>query len=209
MEEENSKIRPPKATDIRAADLQASAPSETALPSARLKLARTLRVINEMTSNGVIGRYAIGGAIGATFYLEPLTTMDVDVFVAIYPEAGGLITPRPIYEYLDKRGYKPVGEAIKIEDWLVQFLPPTGPLVEEAIAQAREVPVADDLQTFVLTAEHLVAIALQTGRPKDMARILQFVEAGKFDADRLQQILERHGLVSRWTDFKQRFLQDK
>src|SRR6266516_5482897 len=137
MEEENSKIRPPKATDIRAGDLQPSGSSQSALPRARLELTRTLRVINEMMSQGVIGRYAIGGAIGATFYLEPLATMDVDVFVAIHPEPGGLIiTSAPIYEYLSALGYEPVGDAIKIKDWLVQFLPPTGPLGEEAIAQA-------------------------------------------------------------------------
>src|SRR6516162_6229495 len=130
MEEESNKIRLPKATDIRAEDLQASAAApESTLPRARPKLAQTLRVINAMVSDGVIGRYAIGGAVGATFYLEPLPTMDVDVFVAIYPEVGGLITSSPIYEYLDKRGYQPVGEAVKIEDWLVQFLAPTGPLV--------------------------------------------------------------------------------
>jgi hypothetical protein len=210
MEEENSKIRTRKATDIRAEDLQPSGSSQSTLPRARLELTRTLQVINEMMSQGVIGRYAIGGAIGATFYLEPIMTMDVDVFVAIHPESGRqIITSAPIYEYLSALGYEPVGDAIKIKDWLVQFLPPSGPLGEEAIAQAREVDVADDVKTFVMTAEHLIAIALETGRPKDMARLLQFIEAKKFDSDGLHQILKRHGLVKRWTDFKKRFLQNQ
>ena len=39
----------------------------------------TLEMINRMESDGVIGRYAIGDAVGATFYLEPLATADVDV----------------------------------------------------------------------------------------------------------------------------------
>jgi hypothetical protein len=34
-----------------------------------------LDVINAMQSAGVIGRYAIGGAVAATFYLEPAATI--------------------------------------------------------------------------------------------------------------------------------------
>lgn len=35
----------------------------------------TLAVINQMQADGVIGKYAIGGAVGATFYLEPAATL--------------------------------------------------------------------------------------------------------------------------------------
>ena len=34
-----------------------------------------------------------------------------------------------------------------------------------------------------MTAEHLMAIALQTGRAKDQARLIMFVEAGIADTD--------------------------
>lgn len=178
-----------------------------------MNLKRTLAVIAEMQAAGVIGRYAIGGAVGATFYLEPVRTVDVDIFVAILPEPGHLIaTPKPIYDYLTARGYKPDGEYLVIEDWPVQFLPPTGPLVEEAIAQAREVEVEEKTstapeaaRTFVFSAEHLVAIALQTGRGKDKARIVQFRETGKLDKARLLDILKRHHLMDRWAIFEQQF----
>lgn len=195
---------------IRAEDVnamrEAASPKRSALPHATLKLTRTLQVINDMHAAGVISRYAIGGAVGATFYLEPMPTMDVDVFVAILPEAGSLIiTPKPIYDYLTARGYTPVGEALKVEDWLVQFLPPTGTLVEEGIARARAVDV-EGIPTFVFTAEHLVAVALETGRPKDKARILQFIDAQAIDEKVLQEILARHRLTEKWAQFKQQFL---
>lgn len=45
-----------------------------------------------MVSDGVIREYAIGGAIGATFYLEPVATMAVDVFVRFDPAPGNLTT---------------------------------------------------------------------------------------------------------------------
>jgi hypothetical protein len=35
-----------------------------------------------MQAEGVIGKYAIGGAVGATFYLEPSATLDVQIFVS-------------------------------------------------------------------------------------------------------------------------------
>lgn len=212
MESESGGIRRRKSGAVSADDLkqlkQSTPPSERPeLPRAGSKLPKTLRVINEMVAASVIGRYAIGGAVGATFYLEPVTTMDVDIFVPIHAEGSSLIiTASPIYEYLKNRGYHPVGEALKIEDWLVQFLPPNGPLVEEAIAAAREVNVGDDVQTYVMTAEHLIAIALQTGRPKDMTRIVQFIHAGRFDEDVLRGIFQRHGLSPQWEDFQGRFV---
>jgi hypothetical protein len=49
----------------------------------------TLETINNMQADGVIGQYAIGGAVGATFYLEPSATIDLDVFVIVPGESAG------------------------------------------------------------------------------------------------------------------------
>lgn len=40
---------------------------------------RALEVLNKLVAEGVIRDYAIGGAMGATFYLEPISTMDLDM----------------------------------------------------------------------------------------------------------------------------------
>ena len=37
--------------------------------------------LNHMQGAGVIDQYAIGGAVGASFYVEPLETENVDVFM--------------------------------------------------------------------------------------------------------------------------------
>ena len=167
----------------------------------------TFIVLNQMQAAGVIGPYAIGGAVGATFYLEPVATMDVDVFVLLAPsQSGPLLTLGPIYDYLLPRGHRADGEYIVIGDWPVQFLPPAGPLEEEAITEA----VSHNLEGVpirVMTAEHLVAIALKTGRAKDYARILQFIEAGVLDTARLDALLARHSLLAQWEQFGKRFLQ--
>jgi hypothetical protein len=60
----------------------------------------------------------------------------------------------------------------------------------------------------VFTAEHLAAIALQTGRAKDKARLLQFVEEGALDAVRFQNIVRGHDLVDAWAKFERQFLSD-
>ncbi len=45
-------------------------------------LSKALAVINRMKADGVIDKYAIGGAIGAMFYTEPSATYDLDVFIS-------------------------------------------------------------------------------------------------------------------------------
>jgi len=159
-------------------------------------------------ADGVIGMYAIGGAVGATFYLEPSATADVDIFVML-PTAPGssLLSVSPIYDYLRARGCRIEGERIVVGDWPVQFLPPHGALEQEALAAAAETEV-EGVRTWVLSAEHLVAIALQTGRAKDYARIVQFLEQGAVDAGKLNGVLKKHGLMSQWEKFKRKYLQE-
>jgi hypothetical protein len=144
--------------------------------------------------------------VGATFYLEPLATFDIDIFVSLRnPPGSPLLTLTPIYDYLTSRGYKAEKEYLVIEGWPVQFLPPGDALDEEALQQALETEV-EGVRTWVITAEHLVAMALRAARAKDFARILQFVGAGVLDADKLDLILRRHGLLEKWEQFGAKFL---
>jgi hypothetical protein len=167
-----------------------------------------IATVNQMQADGVMDRYAIGGAVGATFYLEPASTFDVDIFVAFRAEPGNpIVSLKPILDHLKARGYSMQGEYAVVAGWPIQFLPPSGPLVEEALAESVEKDV-DGTPARVFTAEHLAAIALQVGRAKDKARLLQFVEAGVLDATRFQGIVTRHKLVDAWRKFERQFLGD-
>lgn len=163
-----------------------------------------IKVLNGMTSAGVIKKYAIGGAVAAFLYIEPGATFDLDIFVAFEPGPSGLLTLGPIYSYLQGLGHRPQHEAIMIEGWAVQFLPPANDLVSEALEQSKEVEI-DSEKTRVFTAEHLMAISLQTGRPKDLARLVQFVQEGAVEETRLMDVLGRHGLKAKFADFKRKF----
>jgi len=154
---------------------------------------RTLQVLNEPEPDGAFRRYAIGGAMAATFYVEPLLTFDLDVFVLLPRTPGGLLSLTPLYEALRIRGYTEEGDCVMIEGVPVQFLPAYNPLVEEALDEAKPTRY-ETTRTRVLRAEHLVAIALQTGRDKDRERVRLMLDQASLDLAYLDNILERHGL---------------
>jgi hypothetical protein len=167
----------------------------------------TLELINQMQADGVIGKYAIGGAVGATFYLAPAATVDLDIFVTLAAGGGLLVSLSPIYEYLKSRGGKVQDEYIVVAGWPVQFLPPSNELEQEAIREA--VPTAvEGVSTWVISAEHLVAIGLNTGRAKDRNRILQFIEQDVLNKTKLDELLRRHGLQTKWRNFEKKFLEE-
>jgi hypothetical protein len=173
-----------------------------------VKISEVFKILNLMQSNGIIGQYAVGGAVGATFYLEPINTLDVDIFFTFKTEqSGSLINLQPIFDFLKARGCTLDGEYILIGGWPVQFLPPTSSLVEEALAKSVMLDV-DGIPVSVFSPEHLAAIALQTGRTKDKARLLQFLHAGVMQLPRFETILERHELTIRWREFKQQFINE-
>jgi hypothetical protein len=70
---------------------------------------QTLDVINRIEAEGIIGRYAIAGAVAAYNYIEPTVTEDLDILVSFDAPAAfsqsGLITLSPILSWLKANGY--------------------------------------------------------------------------------------------------------
>lgn len=157
-----------------------------------------------MVKDGVIKSYAIGGAVAAIYYLEPFDTADLDIFVQLDMESSALAILAPIYEYLKEKGYKAKGEFIYIEGFPVQFLPVFNPLTEEAVSRAQTIRFAR-VATHIMRPEHLVAIMLDTGRPKDYLRISMFLEHGAVNMRSLKAVLKRHGLIKKWEANEYRF----
>jgi hypothetical protein len=158
---------------------------------------RTLEVLNELERQGVFTRYALGGAMAATFYVEPLLTFDLDVFLRLNSDDAGLLSLTPIYANLRERGYAEEGECVLIEGVPVQFLPAYNSLVEEALDRARDVDY-EGTSTRVLRPEHLVAICLQTGRDKDRERVRILRQQGELDLTYLAELLHRRDLEAKW-----------
>lgn len=156
-----------------------------------------LEALNKAVESGVIDGYAIGGAIGASFYIEAVNTEDIDVFVFLSPKPGELlISLTPLYGELARLGGQIEGEYIKFGSWPVQVLPAYKPLVEEAVKQAVEVEFSG-IPTRVFCPEHLCAIALDTGRTKDYYRVAMFIEQKAVDMEKLKSLVERFDLKDR------------
>jgi hypothetical protein len=162
---------------------------------------RTLQILNELESAGLLRRYAIGGAMGATFYVEPLLTFDLDVFVVLPGSGEKLLSLAPLYQELRVRGYIEDGEYVMIEGVPMQFLPAYNALIEEALAEALATEY-EDTPTRVLRAEHLVAICVQTGRDKDRERVRVLCEQAQLDLPYPRGILSRHNLEERWNEWR-------
>lgn len=170
---------------------------------------QTLKVINRMEADGIIGRYAIGGAFAAAYYVEPTLTEDLDILLSFEGGANqgrsGLVSLQPIFSYLKDRGYAEFQKGgVVVEGWPVEFIPVADDLDADALAQAKEVDVDENsalVRTRVLRAEHIVAICLRVGRPKDFIRITQFLEGNVLEMSLLCAILNDHGLAKSWQSF--------
>ena len=164
-----------------------------------LALKDVFRGLEAARRDGVIDRYAIGGAVAATFYVEPSATEDVDVFATLRGQsASGPVTLEPIHRYFMAQGARIEGEHLVIADWPVQFLPATTPLVDQALEEALRFEV-EGQPVSVFAQEHLAAIALETGRLKDKVRLAQLLQSATFNRARFDDLVNRHHLEDKWS----------
>jgi len=154
-----------------------------------------------MLSKGIVKKYAVGGAVAAIFYVEPILTYDLDVFFEPSEGNDGLLALSSVYDHLKRKGYKVEKEHIIVEGIPVQFLPIYNDLVEEAVDNAARLKYRDTTVN-VLTQEYLIAIMIQTARPKDKERIVKFLDEGNFDETQLEKILEKHDLKTAFGMFR-------
>jgi hypothetical protein len=161
------------------------------------------RLLNDMVQAGVIVNYAVFGAVAQMRYTEAVTTLDADILVAVpQPELLDVLTP--IYAFCRSRGYQPEGEAVRVGDWPVQFIPAFNPLTEAAMQNA-ETGDVDGVSLRVVGADYLAVIALSVGRAKDLTRVLALREAGAVTNDQIAKLAGRHGLAPAWKTFLERF----
>jgi hypothetical protein len=161
----------------------------------------TLKIINKMQSEGLFASYAIGGGIAALFYIEPVTTFDLDIFIILPEATGPLVSLAPLYAWLKKNGYKPENEQVVIEGIPVQFIPAYNELVKDGVLNALDKKYGQT-SAKVLRPEYLIAIMLQTFRPKDKDRLLKFLGEADISVESLNTILAKHGLKQNFDNFK-------
>lgn len=170
----------------------------------------TLAVLNDLVTQRVIEKYAIGGAVGAIFWVEPFDTVDLDVFVFLPASAPPLEPLREVFSYLKSRGYDFQGEFLLIEGVPVQLLPAEDPkgLTKEALQAAAAVSyqgASDAIPTWVLTPEYLIAIALDVHRSKDYERVSRLLSQAPVNRVLVDKLVGRFGLKEHWNIFLRRY----
>jgi hypothetical protein len=163
-----------------------------------------VQLVEEMQAAGVIQNYALFGAIAQMRYTEPIITFDVDVLIAL-AQPGRIDALSGVYQFCAEKGYQPEGEAIRVGAWPVQFLPAYSGATREALENV-EMSTIEGLSVRVVRPDYLAAIALDTGRAKDHARILALLESGKTSREQVEACALRLGLGETWKRFAKRFL---
>ncbi len=163
---------------------------------------KALQIINKLEKEGVIKSYALGGATALLFYTEPALTFDIDIFILLPDDQGSknLVNLGPLYQSLQSRGYHTEKEQIMIEGVPIQFIPVYNSLVEEAVGQA-VIKEYEGEKIKVLKIEHLLAMMIDTYRPKDRERLGTLLNEVSFDQKLLETILERHSLRQKWEKY--------
>ena len=159
-------------------------------------------ILEQLLREGIIKRYAVGGATAAGFHGEPLATRDIDVFVFLDPPDGSLLVSlEPVFRRLSDLGHDEFEEeGLLIHGFPVQFLVSSPGLETEAVERAL-VAEWDNHCLRVMRPEHLAAIALSVGRPKDRARLVYLVELPNFNHINFQKILQHYQLQNRWYEW--------
>ena len=163
---------------------------------------RVCDILEQLVAEGTLSAYALGGATAAGFHGEPLATRDIDVFVCLEPPPGSLlITLDSLYARLAEMGFAEFEEeALLVHGFPVQFISGSPGLEAEALDKALSLEW-EGHRARVMRPEHLAALALATGRPKDRARLVYLVELPAFDRALFLDVVSRHGLDEKWQEW--------
>ena len=164
------------------------------------------KLLGEMAEAGIITDYALFGATAQMRYTTPVATVDADVLVAV-PGPEKLDPLSPLYAFCASRGYVAEGEAVRVGEWPLQFMPVFSRLTREAVEQADTVDF-EGVPLRTVRADYLAVIALSVGRAKVLARILALLESKSVTPDAVGALAQKHGLADAWSRFEARFLND-
>jgi len=158
---------------------------------------KTLQIINQLKEEGIIKSYSIAGAVASIFYVEPVTTYDLDVFIVLADNGNLLVSLAPIYDWFRNKGYEFDKEHVLIMGVPVQFIPVYNKLVNEALENSIDKKYGETV-VKVISPEYLIAIMLDTFRTKDKERILRFLEEAEINNEKLDSPLKKYDLVEKY-----------
>lgn len=167
---------------------------------AGINIKPVIEFLKGLEQEKIIEGYALAGGIALLFYIEPISTYDMDFFI-LYSKINpsGFVDLGPLYEAAEKKGYQAKEEHILIGKIPIQLLPTPSDLETEAVKEAIEHDYEGD-KIKVVSLEHLMAIMLKVNRSKNKERILKILdEKIEFDSNKLDRILAKYDLKHKWS----------
>lgn len=150
-----------------------------------MNIVSIIKILNELKRKRKLKDYAIFGAIGASYYMEPIYTKDIDVLVLADTDEDYVRVWRELSKYAKKT--KDFG--FVIEQTEVQILPTSiHPMFKSALENAKSVRTGG-ITTKVVDREHLILMFLRANRQKD--RFKASILLPQADLPYLEQLLRR------------------
>lgn len=173
------------------------------------EIGKVIEVLDDMRERSIIGKYAIGGAVAAILYDEPISTVDLDIFfVSAKPTTSPILDMSPIYDYCRTEGFSFDHEFIDIYGWLVQFVEGSNKkLWLDAINNSRILKVAD-VEVPVIAPEYLLVMWILAGREKDFDKIGRLLRGELVNTEEFRELVDRYGFESEWNREKHRFIHE-
>ena len=159
------------------------------------KFADVITAIEDLIQRGLVRDYAVFGSVAQAFWDEAIPTFDLDVLVLLPGPQGGLLNPRPLYEWARENSYQETEGHIVIGEIPVQFVPVPTALHEEALQAAATLDFSG-MPVRVVRPEYLIATWLLPPANSSVRRerAARLRESAEIDHELLDGLLERYGL---------------
>jgi predicted nucleotidyltransferase len=151
-----------------------------------------IRVLNQLKRQRRIRDYAIFGAVASAYYMEAISTVDVDVIIAADTDLEYAKARRSLANMGDKAkdfGVIVAGTEVRLQPTSIS------PLYESALKHAKAISVGG-VRTKIVDREHLILLALRANRPKDRVRAsILLLNADRSHLERLLEEFDTDGKI--------------
>jgi predicted nucleotidyltransferase len=150
-----------------------------------MNILKVIHILDKLKTENKLKSYAIFGAVGASYYMEPVYTNDVDIIVFSESDSDYII----IWNELKKYAQKIETFGFRIDNTEVQIFPSTiSSLFQDSLKTAKNIKV-DGTFVRVVDKEHLILLFLSAGRQRDKFKASILLETA--DLKYLKSLLER------------------
>ena len=138
-------------------------------------LQEIINILDDLADTNVINNWALCGGIAEQYYTNPPATKDIDFFVT--SDDKTIMAGVRIANAFIANGAEYHKHMLNYKGIIVDIIIKDDDLHKKAVEKA-DIAIISGVELYVLTPDYLAAIAVQTGRDKDIARADELFKAG-------------------------------